>query len=50
MCVGLIDAFVLMLFLGPIDEDDDLDDDDDLPPGMGMMHVAHDHVTNDHIM
>jgi hypothetical protein len=37
MCVGLIDAFVLMLFLGPIDEDDDLDDDDDLPPGMGMM-------------
>jgi len=31
MCVGLIDAFVLMLFLGPIDEDDDL------PPGMGMM-------------
>ena len=37
MCVGLIDAFVLMLFLEPIDEDDDLDDDDDLPPGMGMM-------------
>ena len=37
MCVGLIDVFVLMLFLGPIDEDDDLDDDDDLPPGMGMM-------------
>ena len=33
MCVGLIDAFVLMFFLGPIDEDDD----DDLPPGMGMM-------------